>query len=289
MSREGVLSDLESRAGIIIDHNSRTALINEGSSLPSALSSYFVGFEAAGAERPVASDISVIVPVYNTDPSFLHYCIDSLCRQRMLPAEIIVIDDCSSRPQTLQYLDQLRISSIFRLIRNERNLSLGPSMNRGLANCRTPYALKLDSDDAMAPILVSMYQDHLMKHGDVDVLGCQFTAFGNDSYTSRHPFRVSKRYVIESPGYWFVNHTGVLLNRDSVLAVGGYRQLRGHAEDYDLWARMMVRGYTRFYNLPDSLVEYREHSEGLHRSFKRGRARIRLALWKKLIRLAPSF
>lgn len=273
---------------ITVDGGSRVAVFNTNAVGP-ALSRYLSGVQCAQAQRPVASDISAIVPVYNTDPRFLHYCIDSICRQTLLPAEVIIVDDCSSRPDTLQYLEQLQTRTFFRLIRNERNLSLGSSMNRGLTDCRTRYALKLDSDDAMAPSLVSTYQDHLVRHGEIDVLGCQFTAFGDHSYTTRHPFRVTKRYVIDSPGYWFVNHTGVLLNRSSVLGVGGYRQLRGHAEDYDLWIRMMLRGYTRFYNLPGSLVEYREHSEGLHRGFKRGRARIRLALSKKFAYLAPSF
>lgn len=170
MSGSFLLSNHESRAEIIIDHDSRTALFKEPSSLAPALSRYFNGVQCARGERAFASDISAIVPVYNTDPCFLHYCIDSLCRQTLLPAEVIVVDDCSSRPDPLQYLEQLQTGSFFRLIRNKWNLSLGSTMNRGLTHCRTRYALKLDSDDAIAPSLVSMYQDHLVRHGEVDVL-----------------------------------------------------------------------------------------------------------------------
>jgi hypothetical protein len=94
-------------------------------------------------------------------------------------------------------------------------------MNEGLRRCPTSYALKLDSDDVASPDLVSRYIAHLAQHGAVDVLGCQFTTFGMSSYTTAHAGLITRHCVAHSRGYWFANHTGVLMNRDSVLAVGG--------------------------------------------------------------------
>ena len=161
--------------------------------------------------------------------------------------------------------------------------------NRALAACPTRFALKLDSDDAALPSLTAAYAVHLATEPAPDVLGCQFTAFGDGHYTTRHPGRVTRHYVVHSPGYWFVNHTGVLLNRDSVLASGGYRTLRGLPEDYDLWIRMMRAGFTRFANLGDSLVAYRDSANALHRNFRRGLGRFRLMGLKAAARLLPPF
>ena len=48
------------------------------------------------------------------------------------------------------------------------------------------------------------------------------------------------------------------MRRDAVLKAGGYRKAFRHAEDYDLWLRMIESGYA-IANLPQPLLNYREH------------------------------
>jgi glycosyltransferase involved in cell wall biosynthesis len=274
---------------ITIDRQNQLACFPPELSLAQALADYLDAVAEDCAQRPVAEEITAIVPVFNTDPAMLHVALDSLLTQNLLPAQIIVIDDGSSRPETLAYLAALKRSSLVQVLTNRENLSLGPTMNRALRACPTPYALKLDADDVARPALLAGYAAHLGRCEAVDVLGCQFTAFGHDNYTTAHPEHITRCYVLSSPGYWFVNHTGVLLNRDSVLKAGGYRALRGLAEDYDLWIRMMLKGFTRFANLPESLVDYRDSATALHRNFRRGHNRLRLMALKAAVRLAPAF
>lgn len=274
---------------IAIDRNRRVACFGADAAIGPALRRYLARMEREWTQRPVATAITAIVPVYDTDPALLHCTIDSLCRQYVRPVRILVIDDGSRRADTCDYLAQLGRSPMVALHRNARNLSLGPTMNAALALCRTPYALKLDSDDIARPDLIARYVADLAANGPADVLGCQFTTFGCSAHTTAHPARVTRRHALRMPGYWFVNHTGVLLNGDSVRASGGYRCLRGLAEDYDLWVRMMRRGFTRFRNLPESLVEYRDVPAGLHRNFRRGHNRLRLMALKASLRLAPAF
>jgi hypothetical protein len=56
-------------------------------------------------------------------------------------------------------------------------------------------------------------------------------------------------------------HPTVMMRRESVFAVGGYRAAYRHAEDYDLWLRMAER--CRLTNLPDRLLYYRQHQAKL--------------------------
>lgn len=280
---------IQSLPTITIDRANQLAHFPAGRPLVETMGDYLRRMEATAADRPVATDITAIVPVYNTDPAMLHVAIDSLLAQTCRPAHILLIDDGSRRPETHAYLSALHGSPLVDILYNVRNLSLGPSMNRALAACPTRFALKLDSDDAALPSLTAAYAVHLATEPAPDVLGCQFTAFGDGHYTTRHPGRVTRHYVVHSPGYWFVNHTGVLLNRDSVLASGGYRTLRGLPEDYDLWIRMMRAGFTRFANLGDSLVAYRDSANALHRNFRRGLGRFRLMGLKAAARLLPPF
>jgi hypothetical protein len=98
---------------------------------------------------------------------------------------------------------------------------------------------------------------------------------------------VTRDYVLSR--YWFINHTGILLNRTSLLAVNGYRSMRRLAEDYELWVRMMLYGYRRFYNLPDVLVDYRDLPTGLHRNLRGKLNRAMKIVLRTLMRTCPNF
>ena len=54
-----------------------------------------------------------------------------------------------------------------------------------------------------------------------------------------------------------LSHPTVMMRRDAILALGGYRPAYRHAEDYDLWLRVAERHDLA--NLPDRLLWYRHH------------------------------
>jgi hypothetical protein len=56
-------------------------------------------------------------------------------------------------------------------------------------------------------------------------------------------------------------HPAVMMRKDAVIAVGGYRPAYQYAEDYDLWLRMAER--YALANLPDRLLYYRQHAAKL--------------------------
>ncbi len=66
---------------------------------------------------------------------------------------------------------------------------------------------------------------------------------------------IVKNIFVETP----VVHPSVVLRRDELLALGGYRE-RGWAEDYDLWLRYYLAG-ARFAKLSQTLFAWR-HSKG---------------------------
>jgi glycosyltransferase EpsE len=236
----------------------------------------------------VAPNITVVMPVYNTLAAHLDDCLRSLLRQTVRPWEILIVDDGTTLAETGRYLNALQSLAGLRLVRNDHNIGLGPTINRALRSCQTDFALKLDSDDLARPQLVEKFDEFLANNAKVDVLGCQCQNFGQSNFVTNHPERVTREYVLNSRRFWFVNHTGILLNKDSLLAVNGYRRMRGFAEDYELWVRMMLRGYRRFYNLQCVLVDYRDLPTGLHRNFRRSNKAMLIAL-KQLMRICPEF
>jgi tetratricopeptide (TPR) repeat protein len=240
-------------------------------------------------DRSQATDITLVIPVFNTNIAYLNECVQSVIAQTMRPARILVIDDGSTDGLTKAFLELLRGHPAFELVINQRNLWLGPTMNLALRECSSKYVLKLDSDDIARPELVQRFAAHIAAAGEIDVTGCQMRMFGTTTGVTAHPLRVTKQDVTSGQGHWIVNNTGVLLNRRSVLSAGGYGRIRRLPDDYPLWIRMMRAGYTRFRNLPEVLVDYRNLATGLHADYPRVVGRLFLGYQKLLARAAPAF
>jgi hypothetical protein len=56
-------------------------------------------------------------------------------------------------------------------------------------------------------------------------------------------------------------HPSIMMRRDLVRSVGGYAASAVHAEDYDLWERLLP--LTRFANLQQPLLSLRKHDAGV--------------------------
>src|SRR6185437_6197973 len=88
------------------------------------------------------SDITVIVTNYNYG-SFLEEAVGSVLAQEGGPPQVIVVDDGSTDPHTLEVLE--RLPAGVRLIREE-NSGVASARNIGLAAAETPFLMILDAD-----------------------------------------------------------------------------------------------------------------------------------------------
>jgi GT2 family glycosyltransferase len=246
--------------------------------------------ELDSANAPVASHVTLVMPVFNTNPAHINQALRSVRAQTLRPARVVIVDDGSSSPATRAFLGLAAQAPHVELVTHKKNLTLGPAMNTGIAHAATPYVLKLDSDDIARPHLLRRLVEELKLREDADVIGCQMEFFWRSNIITSHPLVVTKRDVVGTPGYWFVNNTGVLLKRKSILSIGGYKALPSWApEDYELWTRLFFAGKTRIRNVPEVLLDYRDHSASLHANFKRIWTRLFLIGCKARARLAPVF
>lgn len=88
--------------------------------------------------------VSVIIPAYNCT-AFLGQALDSALAQDV-PMEILVIDDCS-QDDVIGFLERYGDYPQIRYLRNERNLGVAETRNRGVAAARGEYIAFLDADD----------------------------------------------------------------------------------------------------------------------------------------------
>lgn len=90
--------------------------------------------------------ISVIVPVYNTS-KYLHDCLTSIVRQTYNNIEIILIDDCSLDDSAEICKNFAEQDSRISFIKNNKNMGVSATRNKGIQMAKGDYLLFVDSDD----------------------------------------------------------------------------------------------------------------------------------------------
>ncbi len=99
--------------------------------------------------------ISVIIPIYNS-AEWLGRCLDSVLEQGVPRLEAILADDASSdfSPEICRDYCS-RFPDVFRYLRLPGRVSTGETRNAGLEEARGSFVSFLDSDDALAPGMLS--------------------------------------------------------------------------------------------------------------------------------------
>ena len=102
--------------------------------------------------QPDAGLISVVIPVYNTDPCMLTALLDSLAVQTYLNYEAILYDGAGNRAETLAVLKaRCEKEPRFRRIRGEENRGISGNTNEAVKLARGEYVALCDHDDLLAP------------------------------------------------------------------------------------------------------------------------------------------
>ena len=116
--------------------------------------------------------ISVIVPVFNQE-KWIGRCLRSLLNQKMdlSDYEIIVVDDGSD--DRTDYGLNLFIDEIV-LIKNEKNLGLPASLNRGIKMSRANHIVRVDSDDYVNEHFLPLLNNFMEQNKYMDAIACDY-------------------------------------------------------------------------------------------------------------------
>ncbi|HMF28708.1 MAG TPA: glycosyltransferase [Candidatus Cybelea sp.] len=199
----------------------------------------------------------MVLPIYDGAP-FLAQAIESILAQTFRDFELITIDD-GSRDASGEILDRFARSDSRVTALYQANAGMIAALNRGLALARGEFIARMDQDDVAHPERFARQVSFLDAHSDVAVVGSAVTLIDETGKRIRDvdypaiPETVAKFLEIGAP----LAHPAVMMRRDAVGAVGGYREAFRYAEDYDLWLRMAER--YRMSNLADRLLLYRQH------------------------------
>ena len=106
--------------------------------------------DRAATVIPAGPTLSVVLPNYN-HARYLPRALDALLSQELPADEIIVVDDCSTdASQEIVSRYETRYPSI-RLVANEKNAGVIPTLSRGLSEARGVYIYFGAADDFVMP------------------------------------------------------------------------------------------------------------------------------------------
>ena len=145
--------DLLARRGSPRDHNGRA---RGGLTEPLALRS-----------RPPYGDplVSIIIPCFNHG-AYLDECLDSVAAQSYPNIEVIIVDDASTDPLTLDALELVDRERRVTVLRLDRNRGPGAARNVALGAIRGRFVLPLDADNMLLPDAVESLVRQLQVAGE---------------------------------------------------------------------------------------------------------------------------
>lgn len=202
-----------------------------------------------------APRVSILMPVYN-GARFLAEAAAGVTGQTMRDFELLIIDDGSTDDSAA--LAAGFSDSRIRALRNEGNIGLVGTLNRGLSEARGEWIARCDADDLWLPGKLAAQFALVNRDPRLALVGTSATLIDEHGNFRGH-FRTPSGHDALCWDLCFRNpfvHSSVLFRRGTALEEGGYHDIPA-AEDYDLWSRIAARSLVD--SVPDRLVQYRLH------------------------------
>jgi len=205
--------------------------------------------------RPV---ISVVTPVYDTDPRWLRRCVESVRRQTYPLWELCLCDDGSKRVETLEVLRSYEGDPKIRISYLPENRQISVASNAALSLATGEFVAFLDHDDELAPDALFEVAKCLNEHPETDFVYSDEDKLDLDGVRCDPFFKPdwSPEHFLSA---MYTCHLTVV-RRALVEQVGGFRVGYEGSQDYDLALRL-VQLTTRIHHLPKVLYHWRKIPE----------------------------
>ena len=196
--------------------------------------------------------VSVCMPVYNAE-RYVAEAVESILNQTLGDFEFLIEDNSSDATTNILRRYAERDSRIQLDVRHKRRLVL--SLNDQVNRARGEFIARMDADDVALPERFRKQVDYLRAHPECDVVGSRVWETDADgdplceyATLADHEEIDAFHFLMRGPA---LVHPSIMIRRDALLAVGGYRNLA--IEDVDLYLRLAERG--RIARVPEFLLK----------------------------------
>ena len=205
--------------------------------------------------------INVLMPVLATPVKWLKQAVESVIYQDHPNFNLIIVDDNNTVGPITEFLSDIsNQQELIKVVRKDANEGIASALNFGIRHCNGDLIVRMDADDIAHVELLKSHDKYFSLHPDRHICGVQIRLFNEQrQWVSNHPLQITRSLASLMPGHWFVNHPGIAYRHAAINAIGGYNDTPSTlAEDYSLWVKFLVSGYT-IYNIEEVLINYRVH------------------------------
>lgn len=204
------------------------------------------------SSRPL---ISVVMPVYNTEPAELRQAVASLHEQLYEGWELCIGDDASNRSDTVSVIDELSSDPRIRVARLPRNSGISAATNAALGLAGGAFVAFMDHDDVLKPHALAQVARWLDADPSLDVVYTDEDKVDSQGQLSEPHLKPDwSPDLLMSLNY--VSHLTVI-RRDLVERAGGLRSDFDGSQDYDLLLRV-TELTDRIAHIPEPLYSWRK-------------------------------
>lgn len=218
--------------------------------------------EQLDRQRKISKDfkyrplISILLPTYNTNPTYLRSCIDSVLSQSYDNWELCISDDNSTSEQTKGVIKEYveKYGNIIVTFRKE-NGHISKSSNTALSMAKGDYISLLDHDDILPPNALFEVVDTINKNPKVDLI-----------YTDEDKIDCEGNHI--EPFFkpdWspdFMNSCNMIthfatMKTNIIRRVNGFTVGTHGAQDWDLFLKITSKT-NNIYHIPKILYHWRK-------------------------------
>ena len=197
--------------------------------------------------------ISIIMPVYNVDSKWLELAIRSIENQWYENWELCIVDDKSTKKETIKYLKNINNPKI-KIKFLKKNLNISGASNEALNLASGEYIALMDNDDELTPdalyevVKVINEKNAEFIYSDEDKLEMDVT-FSNPYFK---PDFAPDMFLSQN----YISHLGVM-KKSLIEKVDGFTIGLEGAQDYDLYLKIFEHT-TKIYHIQKVLYHWRK-------------------------------
>ncbi|MFH1979464.1 MAG: glycosyltransferase [Patescibacteria group bacterium] len=224
--------------------------------------------------------VSVLFPVYN-GKKYLKDSIKSILNQTFKDFEFLIIDD-GSTDNSVKLIKNFNDCRII-LIKNNENIGLIKTLNKGLNLAKGEYIIRMDQDDISLPERFFKQLNFMDSNPDCGVCGSWIRIFG-DSKDQIVKYETDSD-LIKAQLLFFnpLAHSSTILRKAIFDKFSlRYDEFYKNAEDYELWTRVV--NCSKICNIPEVFLNYRISQEQITQKYQDAQNKMVMLIRAKALR-----
>lgn len=223
--------------------------------------------------------VSILLPVYNGE-KYLENSINSILNQTFKDFEFLIIDD-GSTDNSVELIKKFNDHRIV-FVKNNKNIGLIKTLNKGLDLAQGEYVARMDQDDISLQKRLSMQVAFMDKNSDCGVCGSWIKTFGDvKSQIIKYetdPDAIRAQLLFLNP----LAHPTTILRKEVFNKFNlRYDDFYKNAEDYELWTRVI--NFSKICNIPEVLLNYRVSQGQITQKYQDAQNKMVMLIRKKTL------